>query len=58
MTAFRKSKDQLVQIQSLMKNHQQHPSMLQVEILRLELKSEKVKDRIVYQFLKNKSSNN
>ena len=58
MTAFRKSKDQSERIKALMKDHQQHPSMLQVEILRLELKSEKVRDRIVYQSLKNKSSTN
>ena len=58
MSDFRKSKDQLVLIEFLMKNLQQHPSMLQVEVLRLELQAEKIRDRIVYQSLKNKSSTN
>ncbi len=58
MSAFRKSKDQLVRIQFLMKNQQQHPSMFQVQVLKSKLKEEKRKDRIVYQSLKNKSSAN
>ena len=58
MTVFRRSKNQLLQIESLMKNHQEHSSMYQVQVLRAKLKEEKIRDRIVYQSLKNKSPAN
>ena len=56
MTAFHQSKNQLLQIESLMENQQQHPSVFHVQILRAKLKEEKISDRLVYQSLKNKSS--
>ena len=44
------------QIDLLPDNYQQHLSILQVQILQLKLKKEKLRDRLVYQSIKDKIS--
>ena len=45
---------QLAEIDDSLANYQVQLSMLQVEILKLELKKEKLKDKIIFQSLKTK----
>ena len=45
---------QLSEIDDSLANYQVQLSMLQVEILKLELKKEKLKDKIIFQSLKAK----
>ena len=45
---------QLAEIDDSLANYQVQLSMLQVEILKLELKKEKLKDQIIFQSLKTK----
>ena len=47
-------KDQLAEIDDLITAYQTKSQILQVEILKLELKKEKLKDKIIYQQLKQK----
>lgn len=54
MSDFKNSEQQLDQIDSFIDNYQQHPNMLQVRILKLKLKEEKQRDKIVYQSIKEK----
>ncbi len=46
--------NQLAEIDHSLANYQVQLSMLQVEILKLELKKEKLKDKIIFQSLKTK----
>ncbi|MDJ0634424.1 MAG: hypothetical protein QNJ34_14650 [Xenococcaceae cyanobacterium MO_188.B29] len=54
MTDLRKSEHQLIPIARFIDDRQQHSAMLQVQILRLQLKEEKLRDKIVYQSIKDK----
>ncbi|ELS01765.1 hypothetical protein Xen7305DRAFT_00014700 [Xenococcus sp. PCC 7305] len=47
-------KDQLAEIDDLIVTYQTKSQLLQVEILKLELKKEKLQDKIIYQKLKEK----
>ena len=53
MSKPRKTEHKLFQNHS-MNNYQQNLSTLQVESLKLELKQEKLRDKIVYQSIKDK----
>ena len=54
MSQPKKIDEQLAEIDNLIAAYQKESQMLQVEILKLELKKEKLQDRIVYQKLKEK----
>lgn len=54
MSKPNKSSEKLVEIDYLIANYQKQLSRLQVEILKLELKKEKLRDRIILQSLKKK----
>ena len=56
MTDLRKSEHQLIPITRFRNDRQQHPAILQVQSLRLQLKEEKLRDKIVYQSIKEKIS--
>ncbi|MEM9273189.1 MAG: hypothetical protein AAGA80_09545 [Cyanobacteria bacterium P01_F01_bin.143] len=47
-------KDQLAEIDDLITAYKTKSQILEVEILKLELKKEKLKDKIIYQQLKQK----
>ena len=47
-----KSEEQLMEIDHLIANYQKQLSMLKVEILKLELKKEKLRERIILQSVK------
>ena len=52
MSKSSKSSEQLVEIDNLIANYQKHLRMLRVEILKLELKKEKLMEKIILQSLK------
>ena len=52
MSESKKSKKQLIEIDRLIANYQKQLTMLQVQIFKLELKQEKLKDKIIIQSLK------
>ena len=52
MSDSTKTKALSASITWLKDNYQWHPSMLQLQILRLKLKQEKLKDKLVYQSIK------
>lgn len=52
MSESKKSKEQLIEIDRLIANYQKQLTMLQVQIFKLELKQEKLKDKIIIQSLK------
>ena len=52
MSKSQKNSEQLVKIDNLIANYQQHLRMLRVEIFKLELKKEKVMEKIILQSLK------
>jgi hypothetical protein len=54
MSRPNKSSEKLVEIDYLIANYQKQLSKLQVEILKLELKKEKLRDRIILQSVKSK----
>ena len=54
MTNLRKSEHQLIPLARFIDDRQQNRAMLQVQILRLQLKEEKLRDKIVYQSIKDK----
>lgn len=54
MSNLKKNEQPLVRPNPLETNYQQHSSMLQVQILKLKLKEEKLKDKSIFQSLKNK----
>jgi hypothetical protein len=54
MSRPNKSEQQLVEIDYLIANYQKQLSRLQVEILKLELKKEKLRDQIILQSVKSK----
>ena len=54
MSKPNKSEEQLVEIDYLIANYQKQLSRLQVEILKLELKKEKLRDQIILQSVKSK----
>ncbi|VEP15207.1 hypothetical protein H1P_3160002 [Hyella patelloides LEGE 07179] len=56
MSDLRKNEHQLVQINGFIDNYQRHSSMLEVQILKLKLKEEKLRDKIIFQSIKDKIS--
>jgi hypothetical protein len=54
MSKPNKSSEQLVEIDLSIANYQKQLRMLQVEILKLELKKEKLRDKIILQSVKSK----
>lgn len=52
MSKSSKSSEQLVEIDNLIANYQKNLRMLRVEILKLELKKEKLMEKIILQSLK------
>ncbi len=54
MSKPKKSEEQLVEIENLIANYQKQLRILQVEILKLELKKEKLMDKIILQSVKSK----
>ncbi len=54
MSKPNKTEDQLVEIDHLIANYQRQSCMLQLEIFKLELKKEKLMDKIVLQSVKEK----
>jgi hypothetical protein len=54
MSNLKKNEQLLVRLNPLESNYQQHLSMLQLQILKLKLKEEKLKDKTVFQSLKDK----
>jgi hypothetical protein len=54
MSRPNKSSEKLVEIDYLIANYQKQLSRLQVEILKLELKKEKLRDQIILQSVKEK----
>jgi hypothetical protein len=56
MNNLTKSEKQLIEINFLQDNYQQHLIILQVQILRQKLQEERQRDKEVYQSLKNKIS--
>lgn len=54
MSKPRKTEHKLFQKNYLIGNYQQNLSTLQLENLKLELKQEKLRDKIVYQSIKDK----
>lgn len=54
MSHFKQNEQLLVRLNRLENNDQQHLSMLQVQILQLKLKEERLKDKTIFQSLKNK----
>jgi hypothetical protein len=56
MTDVTKSERQLIKINRLQDNYQEHLIMLQVQILKLKLKEERLRDKLVYQSIKDKIS--
>ncbi len=54
MSKPKKSEEQLVEIENLIANYQKQLRILQVEILKLELKKEKLMDKIFLQSLKSR----
>ena len=57
MSKSKNSSEQLVEIDNLIANYQQHLRMLRVEILKLELKKEKLMEKIILQSLKSQIAN-
>ena len=47
--------DQLAEIDDLIASYQKELRIMQVEILKLELKKEKLQDKLIYQQLKKKT---
>ena len=54
MSQQKKIEDQLAEIEDLIAAYQTKSRILQVEILKLELKKEKLQDKIIFQQLKKK----
>ena len=54
MSQQKKIEDQLAEIDDLIAAYQTKSRILQVEILKLELKKEKLQDKIIFQQLKKK----
>lgn len=54
MSELRTSIEPLIASNRGIDNHRQHQNILQVQILKLKLKEEKLRDKIVYQSLKDK----
>ena len=54
MSKPNQSEEQLVEIDKAIANYQKQLKMLQVEMLKLELKNEKLRDQIFLQSLKSK----
>ena len=52
MSKPKKSSEQLVEIENLIANYQKQLRIVQVEILKLELKKEKLRDQIILQSVK------
>ena len=56
MSEPNKSEEQLVEIDNSIASYQKQLSMLQVEILKLELKKEKLMDKVILQSVKKKTA--
>ncbi|MGK7899719.1 MAG: hypothetical protein AB4372_40405 [Xenococcus sp. (in: cyanobacteria)] len=54
MSQQKKINDQLAEIDDLITAYRKKSKILQVEILKLELKKEKLQDKMIYQQLKEK----
>ena len=54
MSKLKKNEEQLEEIDHLIANYQRQLSMLELEILKLELKKEKLMDKIILQSVKEK----
>ena len=54
MSQQKKIEDQLAEIDDLITAYQTKSQILQVEILKLEIKKEKLQDKIIFQQLKKK----
>ncbi len=54
MSQQKKIEDQLAEIDDLIAAYQTKSRILQVEILKLELKKEKIQDKMIFQQLKKK----
>ncbi|MEM7594306.1 MAG: hypothetical protein AAF383_22820 [Cyanobacteria bacterium P01_A01_bin.83] len=55
MSQSKKVRQPLISVKRLLDTYQEHPNMHQVEILKQQLKQEKLQDKIFYQSIKAKA---